>query len=161
MTFAHVGMGGNQARRHLLHAVRLCKKIPGARLEQASPIYSSAPVGCPGRQPDYYNGALRLQTALSPRQLFLRLQRVERRIQRRRRAKNAPRRLDLDYLAHGSARLRGPFLALPHPRMHLRAFVLAPLSDVAGANFAGLPRAADLRAAQRRLRQSVRLLSQP
>ena len=162
MTFAYIGIGGNdiRARRHLARAAFLVGKIPGIRLAAESAAYMSAPLGCPGRQRAYCNGALKLQTSLAPRRVFNRLQKVERRIQLRRRRRNAPRRADLDYLAHGAARLQGGALALPHPRMHLRAFVLAPLADVAGARYDGLPDASRLRIAREICRrQPLRRLS--
>lgn len=155
MTFAYIGLGGNdiRARRHLSRAARLIRDMPGIRFVAESAAYCSAPLGCPGRQRDYCNGALKLQTLLPPIRVFRRLQKVERLIQRRRRRRNAPRRTDVDYLAHGAARLRRAALTLPHPRMHLRAFVLTPLADVAGARYEGLPAASRLRAAYEKCRR--------
>ncbi|MBE8158845.1 MAG: 2-amino-4-hydroxy-6-hydroxymethyldihydropteridine diphosphokinase [Betaproteobacteria bacterium] len=149
MTFACIGLGGNSigGRRHLARAVKLIAKLPGVRLAAVSPVYISAPLGCPGRQREYLNGAIKIQTALSPRRIFLMLNGVEKKIQRHRRRRNAPRRLDADYLLHGCAVLRGA-LVLPHPRMLRRAFVLAPLADIFGKNYTGLRRADALRAAR-------------
>lgn len=160
MTFAFVGLGGNdiRARRYLSRAVFLIRKIPGVRLTAESAAYLSAPRGCPGRQREYHNCALKLQTNLSPRRVFNKLQQTERAIQKRRRKRNAPRRADLDYLAHGKVRLQTAALTLPHPRMRDRAFVLMPLADVAGADYEGLP--GGLRAAARECRrQPIRRLS--
>ncbi len=162
MTFAFVGLGGNdiRARRHLSRAVSLIRKMPGARLAAESAAYLSAPRGCPGRQREYCNGALKLQTTLAPRRVFNLLKRAERAIQKRRRRRNAPRRADVDYLAHGAARLQTAALTLPHPRMRRRAFVLTPLADVAGAHYDGLPGARMLCAAARECRrQPIRRLS--
>lgn len=140
MALAFIGLGGNrrQTRRSMRAAERALKKIPAARLTGFSRVFVSAPLGCPGRQPDYRNAAARLQTNAPPRRLFSRLRRMEARLQRRRRRRNAPRILDADYLAHGAAILRGRVLRLPHPRMALRAFVLMPLAELAGADFAGM-----------------------
>ena len=152
MTRAHIGLGGNGAwaLRHLARAVLLLKKIPGARLTASSPAYASAPLNCPGRQREYCNRVVEMQTVLSPQRLLKKLQALERQVQRRRRRRNAPRRLDLDYLLHGNACLRSSVLTLPHPRMRQRAFVLLPLAAVAGAHYAGLRHAEQLRAARRR-----------
>ena len=87
-------------------------------------------------QPDYVNAVAAVRTALAPRALLARLHAIERR-QRRRRdasgARNAPRTLDLDLLLYGRRRIDGAHLAVPHPRMHERAFVLRPLADIAPA----------------------------
>ncbi|MGI9306091.1 MAG: 2-amino-4-hydroxy-6-hydroxymethyldihydropteridine diphosphokinase [Gammaproteobacteria bacterium] len=143
MTLARIGLGGNSvsARQDLARAAQMLAKLPGTRLAAFSPVYASAPVGCPGRQREYCNAAATLQTTLAPRRVFGMLQKLERRIQRRRRRRNAPRRLDLDYLLHGAAVLRGKSLCLPHPRMRRRAFVLLPLADISGKFYAGLPNA--------------------
>lgn len=132
MTHAYIGIGSNTTnpRRHLRHAERLLARLPGARLAAVSPHYGTAPVGCPGRQPPYRNAVARLQTPLPPQRLFRRLRQLEQRVQRQKRRQNAPRRLDVDYLFHGRARLRGKFLTLPHPRATQRAFVLQPLADL-------------------------------
>jgi 2-amino-4-hydroxy-6-hydroxymethyldihydropteridine diphosphokinase len=81
---------------------------------------------------------VQLQTVLPPGRLFRLLQVAERRIQRRRRRRNAPRRIDMDYLLHGNARLRHPKLTLPHPRMYRRGFVLLPLADIVGDDFSNI-----------------------
>ena len=136
MTFAYVGLGGNMGRpqRQLATAVRLLKRLPATKITGISPVYLSAPVGCPGQQKFYYNAVTELQTTLAPQRLFLRLRKTERAVQRRRRCSNAPRRLDVDYLKHGNAVLRGRFLVLPHPRMTQRAFVMRPLVDILQKN---------------------------
>ena len=140
MTMAYVGLGGNlrQTGRGVRAALREMKKIPSARMAGASRIYVSPPLGCPGAQPDYLNLAAQLQTLAPPRRVFRSLRRLEFRIQKRRRRRNAPRILDADYLAHGAAFLRGRVLRLPHPRMSGRAFVLAPLAELVGRDFSGM-----------------------
>ena len=150
MTFAYIGLGGNSigARRHLQRAVRLLKKLPAARLTDISPLYASAPIGCPGRQREYCNCVIKLQTVQSPRRIFGKINQIERHIQRRRRRRNAPRRLDADYLMHGDAVLRDARLILPHPRMSARAFVLLPLGDIVGADYAGQKHAQTLKTAR-------------
>ena len=100
-----------------------------------SSLYSTKPVGGPP-QPDYVNAVVALRTSLSPRALLTRLQAIERRQGRDRRAataRNSARTLDLDLLLYGRRRMRGSRLTVPHPRMHERAFVLLPLVDVAPA----------------------------
>lgn len=153
MALAYVGLGGNLRRtgRNFRAALREMKKIPSARMTGASRVYVSPPLGCPGAQPDYLNLAARLQTFAPPRRVFRSLRRLEFRVQKRRRRRNAPRVLDADYLAHGAALLRGRTLRLPHPRMGGRAFVLAPLAELTGADFSGMRNAAALAQALPRL----------
>ncbi len=85
-------------------------------------------------QPDYYNAVAELDVGeRTPQQLYEVLSQIERSFGRERRERWAPRTLDLDIIAMD--RFVGTFgeVALPHPRMHERAFVLAPLAEVAGA----------------------------
>jgi len=107
--------------------------IEGARLVAASPLYRTAPVGLK-RQPDFINAvaALEVSPAVLPASTFLAaLFAIEAAFGRVRGAPNAPRTLDLDLLLYGGQTLATPELTLPHPRMTERAFVLAPLADIA------------------------------
>jgi len=132
---ALVALGSNLGDRaaHLRRALRALVQTPGLRVLRVSRIYETAPVGAKGHpQSDYLNAVAALQSALPPRLLLLRLQQIERAAGRRRTWRNAPRTLDLDLLFHGAPR-RDPDLVLPHPRLHLRGFVLAPLAEIAPA----------------------------
>ena len=71
-----------------------------------------------------------MQTLLAPLDLLDALQAIELQFGRARPYVNAPRTLDLDLLLHGDTRLDTPRLTLPHPRLHLRAFVLQPLLEL-------------------------------
>lgn len=101
---------------------------PGKAGFAVSGLYRSAPVDAGG--PDYFNAVVRLQTTLSPHVVLDFLQSLETAGGRTRSTLNAPRTLDLDLLLHGNVTLNSERLILPHPRMHLRAFVLRPLLDV-------------------------------
>jgi 2-amino-4-hydroxy-6-hydroxymethyldihydropteridine diphosphokinase len=134
-TRAFVGLGSNLAhpRRQVAKALARLDAVAGVRVLAVSPTYITAPIGGV-RQPDYVNAVVMVSTTLSPRILLERLQRIERRQQRRRDAsmrRNAPRTLDLDLLLYGARRMCSPQLTVPHPRMHERAFVLKPLADIA------------------------------
>ena len=136
MARAYVGLGSNlgHPRRRIARALRALRRLPRTRLLAASSNYVSAPIGAPEPQPDYVNAVASLATTLGPATLLRRLQAIERRLGRRRRRgerRNAPRVLDLDLLLYGRARIRRHGLAVPHPRMHERAFVLRPLLDIA------------------------------
>lgn len=109
--------------------------LPGVEVLAASPWYRSAAVGGPPGQPDYINGVLCLESRARPTRLLEDLHGIEARFGRARRqgeARNLPRPLDLD-LIDWQGRVRGGPGApvLPHPRAHLRGFVLLPLRDVA------------------------------
>ncbi|AFZ68374.1 2-amino-4-hydroxy-6-hydroxymethyldihydropteridine diphosphokinase [Deinococcus peraridilitoris] len=97
----------------------------------ASRVYRTAPVGGPDGQPDYLNAAVSLRTALSPADLLRALLNLEQAAGRERRERWGPRVLDLDLLAVNGMVLRTPELTLPHPRLMERAFVLAPLAEIA------------------------------
>lgn len=109
--------------------------IEGARLVAVSSLYRTAPVGLKN-QPDFINAAaaLAVDGAVLPAPTFLeRLFAIEAAFGRARSVKNAPRTLDLDLLLYGDASMATPALTLPHPRMAERAFVLAPLAEIAPA----------------------------
>ena len=131
MTIAYIGIGSNQgdARAHVLQAFDELARLPGTRLEGRSALYRSEPVDAPG-QPDYVNAAAGVDTDLSAAQLLAALQDLELRHGRERPARNAPRTLDLDLLLYDAQCIAEPGLAVPHPRMHQRAFVLMPLLDL-------------------------------
>lgn len=98
-------------------------------LVAASSLYRTAPIGADG--PDYINAVAAVDTLLPPAELLHRLFAVEAHFGRTRSYRNAPRTLDLDLLLYDDQVLDGPELTLPHPRLHLRAFVLVPLAEIA------------------------------
>ncbi|WP_300452121.1 2-amino-4-hydroxy-6-hydroxymethyldihydropteridine diphosphokinase [Accumulibacter sp.] len=104
--------------------------LPESRLLCLSSLYRTAPVGIHG-QPDFINAVAALATDLDPAALLDALFSIERRFGRRREFHHAPRTLDLDLLLHDERVVDSPHLRLPHPRMHLRAFVLTPLLEIA------------------------------
>lgn len=110
--------------------------LPGLRLRALSRWYATAPVPATPGVPDYVNGVARLEPRPGapppdPAALLAALQAIEAGFGRIRPYPDAPRTLDLDLLALGTLRRAAPDPVLPHPRLHLRAFVLAPLLDVA------------------------------
>lgn len=129
---AYVALGSNlgDRRAHLDAALAALAALPGTRPDAVSVIYETAPVGPPGQQ-DYLNAVARLATTLAPLDLLDSLLAIEQSRGRIRAERWGPRTLDLDLLLHGDAVLAEPRLTLPHPRLHERAFVLAPLADLA------------------------------
>lgn len=127
MTLAYVGMGANlgspiEALRQALMAMRA---LPETQIEAVSPLYRTAPLDASG--PDFINAVAALRTGLEPEVLLQHLLAIEKTLGRSRPYRNAPRTLDLDLLLHGSVAQHSITLTLPHPRMHLRQFVLLPL----------------------------------
>jgi 2-amino-4-hydroxy-6-hydroxymethyldihydropteridine diphosphokinase len=129
---AHIGLGANlgAARETVQAALKDLAAEPGIELVKVAPLYSSAPIDSSG--PNYINTVASIHTSLSPEQLLTALQRLELVHGRERPYVNAPRTLDLDLLLYDDITLNTPMLTIPHPRMHLRAFVLQPLRDIAG-----------------------------
>lgn len=130
MTRAAIGLGANlgDARATLLVAADAIARLPGVAGLRLSLTYRSAPQDADG--PDYVNAVAVVETTLPASQLLGQLHAVEQAHGRERPYRNAPRRLDLDLLLYGRAVIDEPGLQVPHPRMHRRAFVLAPLVDV-------------------------------
>ena len=129
---AWVGIGANlgDARANVLDAIARLGRLPGARLLQASSLYRTAPIDSSGD--DYINAVAALDTDLAAHALLQALFDIEQAHGRERPYRNAPRTLDLDLLLYGDQLIAdAPALLVPHPRMHERAFVLAPLAELA------------------------------
>ncbi|AVJ26416.1 2-amino-4-hydroxy-6-hydroxymethyldihydropteridine diphosphokinase [Achromobacter spanius] len=137
---AYVGLGANlgDSAATLRQVLAQLQATPGITGVMASPFYRSAPVDATG--PDFVNAVAAVDTALAPLALLDVLQALENEHGRLRPYRNAPRTLDLDLLLHGDTQLDDARLILPHPRLHLRAFVLLPLRDLApGLSVQGQP----------------------
>ena len=128
---AFVGLGANlgEPRRAIAGAIRAIAALPDTCLVAVSSLYRSAPVDAAG--PDFLNAVAQISTSLEPLALLRELQAIEQGEGRERPYRNAPRTLDLDLLLWGDLECRTPTLTLPHPRLHLRGFVLEPLSELA------------------------------
>jgi 2-amino-4-hydroxy-6-hydroxymethyldihydropteridine diphosphokinase len=126
-----LALGSNLGHRLdvLQGAVDAVAGLPGVRVDTASPVYETAPVGGP-EQPDYLNAVLLARTTLAPRDLLAELHEVETAFDRVRLVRWGPRTLDIDIITYEGALSADPELTLPHPRAHERAFVLAPWHDV-------------------------------
>jgi len=134
MPLAFVALGANLAdpAHQIRAALESLSRLPDSRLLRASSLYRTAPVGVAG-PPDFINAVALVETTLAPHELLAALFAIEAEFGRRRDYRNAPRTLDLDLLLYDELVLDGTELQLPHPRMHLRAFVLAPLLEIAPA----------------------------
>jgi 2-amino-4-hydroxy-6-hydroxymethyldihydropteridine diphosphokinase len=129
-----VGLGSNLGDREatLRRAVEALAAEPGIEVVAVSALRETEPVGYLD-QPRFLNGAVELASELPPVELLERLLAVERRFGRVRDGVPAqgPRTLDLDLLLYGDERIDEPGLAVPHPRLHERRFVLEPLAELA------------------------------
>lgn len=129
---AFIGLGSNLSnpRRQVLQALQALAGLPHTQVLARSSLYCSAPVDYL-EQPDFINAVAQLKTSLSPRALLDALLELEHVCGRTREFRNAPRTLDLDVLLYDDLRHHEHGLTIPHPQMHLRAFVLRPLLEIA------------------------------
>jgi 2-amino-4-hydroxy-6-hydroxymethyldihydropteridine diphosphokinase len=133
MTRAFVGLGSNlgDRERTLERAVEALGQLPGTTVRAVSSFRDTDPVGIVD-QPRFLNGAVELETNLSPRELLAALLEIEGSLGRDRAGvpPGGPRTLDLDLLLYGAAEIDEPGLRVPHPRLGERRFVLEPLLEL-------------------------------
>jgi 2-amino-4-hydroxy-6-hydroxymethyldihydropteridine diphosphokinase len=127
---AYLALGSNLGDRHgtLQRAVRLLSEEAGIHVDASSRVWETEPVGPP--QPRYLNAVVRVMTVLEPLALLEACRRVEAALGRVRGERWGPRTLDVDVLLYDERTVDEPELQIPHPRMHQRAFVLAPLLEL-------------------------------
>jgi 2-amino-4-hydroxy-6-hydroxymethyldihydropteridine diphosphokinase len=130
-TLVFIGLGSNLGDRpkHLHEALeRLGSGIVTVRRRSA--LYRTDPVEVTD-QDEFLNQVVAAETELDPAALVLRCLDVEREMGRVRTRDKGPREIDLDLLLHGDARVHQEGVEVPHPRLHLRRFVLVPLVEIA------------------------------
>ena len=128
---AFVALGANLGEREAqIDRALLFLAARGIATARRSSLYLTEPVGGPP-QDWYVNAVAELDGAPSPEALLLACLEVERAMGRVRTVKDGPRTIDIDLLLHGSLIRHTEGLVLPHPRMHLRRFVLVPLCEIA------------------------------
>jgi 2-amino-4-hydroxy-6-hydroxymethyldihydropteridine diphosphokinase len=132
MNLAYVALGANlgDPASTVRAAFGALANLPESRVVHCSSLYRTAPVGIT-EQPDFINAVAALETTLAPEALLDALLDLEQRFGRVRAERNGPRTLDLDVLLYNDLEIDLPRLILPHPRLHLRAFVLQPLGEIA------------------------------
>ena len=131
MTRAYVGLGANLGPREvtLLRAADLLAAADGVEVVAVSQLRETEPVGLV-EQPPFLNGAVAIDTSLTPRALLDLLLEIERSLGRVRGERWGPRTIDLDLLAYGDERVDEEGLHVPHPRLHERRFALEPLAEL-------------------------------
>jgi 2-amino-4-hydroxy-6-hydroxymethyldihydropteridine diphosphokinase len=127
----YIAMGSNVGDRAamLARAVEEMNRA-GLRVLRESSLYATQPVGGPP-QAWFLNAVVEAETGWMPLRVLHTLQKIERAMGRRRTVLRGPRTLDLDILFYGSSVIRSRELEVPHPRLPLRRFVLAPLAELA------------------------------
>ncbi|MEV6672249.1 2-amino-4-hydroxy-6-hydroxymethyldihydropteridine diphosphokinase [Streptomyces sp. NPDC051162] len=130
---AVISLGSNLGNRleTLQGAIDALEDTPGLRVKAVSPVYETEPWGVePGTQPAYFNAVVLVKTTLPPDSLLERGHAIEEAFERVRDERWGPRTLDVDIVSYQDVLSDDPVLTLPHPRVHERAFVLAPWHDV-------------------------------
>jgi len=132
MAIAYIALGSNlkTPAQQVKQALIALQGLPETTLLQHSSLYHTEPVGY-DNQPDFINAVAQLDTALEPHLLLKKLLEIETEFGRERPFPNAPRVLDLDLLMYDDLVIDSEMLNVPHPRMHLRGFVMLPLSEIA------------------------------
>lgn len=129
-----IGVGSNRGDREAIISQAAALVNDGLRLIATAPLFSTQAVGGPAGQGAYVNTAWVIESDLGPHQVLHRLQAIETALGRFRTIHWGSRTLDLDLLLRDDGLvMKTPVLTIPHPLMHLRAFVVAPLSHLAGS----------------------------
>jgi 2-amino-4-hydroxy-6-hydroxymethyldihydropteridine diphosphokinase len=128
-----LGLGSNigdrcEALRNALHSIDL---LPETTVIRCSSVYETEPWG-ETDQDTFYNAVAEIQTAHDPQALLFAVKEIERHMGRVETRKNGPRRIDIDILLYGSTVVQLDHIAIPHPMLQHRQFVLTPLRELAG-----------------------------
>lgn len=129
-----VAVGSNLSSKSFGEPINNCFKAieflkQTVQIDKISNFYETEPVpkSC---QPNYVNGVVSVKTSISPNNLLLELFKIEQFFKRKRKFKNEPRVIDLDLISYNRILINSNKLILPHPRMHLRKFVIRPICDI-------------------------------
>ncbi len=129
---AYLALGSNlgDRRGYLNAALAALALLPTIELRAQSGFIETKPVG-PGKQDYYLNAAVEIRTTLTAHDLLAALLTIEQELGRTREEKWGPRTIDLDILCYDDLILHDATLTIPHPHLHERTFVLAPLCEIA------------------------------
>ncbi|MHB8483294.1 MAG: 2-amino-4-hydroxy-6-hydroxymethyldihydropteridine diphosphokinase [Nitrospiria bacterium] len=132
MVIAFVGLGSNLGDRELTiqKAIEEIGGLKSTKLLDRSSLYETDPVA-ETPQPSFLNGVIQVQSELTAKELLQALLRIEKKYGRVRGGFEMPRTLDLDLLFYAGQIIQDHGLNIPHPRLHLRKFVLFPLAEIA------------------------------
>lgn len=129
---AVIALGSNlgDRRAHLRKACAALQTIAIPGTWRQSSIYQTEPVHCPDDSPDFYNAVVSFSFDGTAAELHTHTRAIEQALGRERNAIHAPRTIDIDLLLFGDEIITTPNLQIPHPRLHLRRFVLQPLAEI-------------------------------
>lgn len=155
-----LGLGSNlgDKQKNLAQAINLLKRH-GVRILRASAVYLTQPIGDPD-QPWFCNQAVEVRTTLLPKGVLKMIKKIEVELGRTKSDSAGPRPIDIDILLAEDMIIRSRALAVPHPRLEKRKFVLIPLEEIApevlhpaiGKSFSALRRECPDRSVVRRLK---------
>ena len=131
MVTTYIAFGSNLGDRdkNIQQALAFLKSHPKIKVIKTSSIIETDPEGDP-KQGKFLNGAVKIETDLSARQLLQALQDVENKLGRERAVKNGPRTIDLDIIFYNDQTINEPDLIIPHPRWSQRSFVKDPIQEI-------------------------------
>ena len=126
---AYIALGSNLGDRveNCKRAVEFCLEF--LEIVSTSSFYETEPLGFE-EQPFFINAVVKATTPLDPGSLLAKLLAIENAMGRERRQENGPRTIDLDILFYGNHIVKRPHLTIPHPRAHIRRFILEPLCEI-------------------------------
>jgi 2-amino-4-hydroxy-6-hydroxymethyldihydropteridine diphosphokinase len=133
MKTVYIGVGSNlgDSRKKCVEAIKKIGEIPGCTVIDSSPFYSTEPVGVEGHK-WYVNSVISIMTNIHPLELIKKFLSIERDMGRKRDGGRwGSREIDLDILLYGEEIIKVDGLTVPHPLMHGRRFVMAPITDLA------------------------------
>ncbi|PIP20744.1 MAG: 2-amino-4-hydroxy-6-hydroxymethyldihydropteridine diphosphokinase [Candidatus Omnitrophica bacterium CG23_combo_of_CG06-09_8_20_14_all_40_11] len=131
MIVCYLGVGSNlgNRRENIKKALDYLAKTKGIKIEKASRIYETEPMGDPA-QGKFLNAAIKIRTSLRPQLLLAALKKIEKDLGRKKTVRWGPRKIDLDILLYANKVIKRENLVIPHPRMFAREFVLKPLREI-------------------------------
>jgi len=129
IVFLSLGSNVGDREKNLRAAIAALPEV-GVQIKKVSSIYETEPVDLL-EQPWFLNCVVEGETVVPPAALLKELRALEKRMGSKKPVPRGPRLIDLDILVYGQQTIDSPELQVPHPRMHLRRFVLAPLAEVA------------------------------
>jgi len=128
----YLSLGSNLGDRvgFLKQGIDLISEIPKTKIQKISKVYEAEPVDY-RNQPEFLNLVLSISTSAGPHEFLEILKEIEKKVGRKHREKWHEREIDIDIIFYGDKVISSKELVIPHPRMHLRKFVLSPLNEVA------------------------------
>lgn len=131
MALVYLALGSNLyvPRRQLAFAMSSLQALPRTQVHARSKLYFTKPLG-PQSQPNYINAVIAIKTRLSPLSLLLHCRKIEEKQRRYRKKIWGARSIDIDIVLYEQVILRNQALAIPHPRIMERDFVIVPLLEL-------------------------------